>query len=633
MLKRYTALLLLLGLLPLHLVAQDWTGAMDSNWNNPANWTDWPLNGENVTIDPLNYGGAQASPIISSNSVFTPDRLFVQNGAQVEIGANLTVSDRLIASDNAEIVQNGGVLTTGRLVMELGAGYHLMDGTLNTLNVLALGDDDVQPSRFVQDGGVVLASGEFGFDCAAGASSPLVQLNNGAFTLTGTAAWLGVAPATGRGSLIVNGATVAMTGGFSNSVGSTIDLYVEVNSGQLSVTASSFDLAHATDSVLQNGGTIRLIDLVVQNDGVWHTTDGQVQVLDQSELRGIGTYLFNDVSILPAAILRHTAPNTITVMGDWLNSGTLNPEQKTVIFAGSTAQSVDASTFFGLHVDNSGEGISLNGNSSVAGAFTLENGLVHTTSTDLLIVLDNGTSTSGSDNSHVDGPMRKVGNDAFAFPIGKNGQWRRIEISGINDQDTEYTAEFIDEAYTNTSSVSFPLISVSTTEHWTLTRAVTTDDARVELFWEDASASNLTDCSNLVAAAWVGNAWTAIPTTTTGSCTGNAAGSAASDVAATSFIAFTFGTIDGTIGQIEIDRIEELLPFPQPCDTWTLIPTRTQASSVQVIDHTGRRVAVDAIRTEAGYRIPTAHLPAGMYTVLLSTKDRSSAGARLVVVH
>jgi len=29
--------------------AQNWTGAVDNNWNNPANWTDWPLDGEDIT--------------------------------------------------------------------------------------------------------------------------------------------------------------------------------------------------------------------------------------------------------------------------------------------------------------------------------------------------------------------------------------------------------------------------------------------------------------------------------------------------------------------------------------------------------------------------------------------------------
>ena len=48
--------------------AQDWTGALNSDWNNPGNWSDWPLDGENITIDSANYTGVMADPSINATS-------------------------------------------------------------------------------------------------------------------------------------------------------------------------------------------------------------------------------------------------------------------------------------------------------------------------------------------------------------------------------------------------------------------------------------------------------------------------------------------------------------------------------------------------------------------------------------
>lgn len=76
--------------------AQDWTGNIDSDWNNAGNWSQWPLDGEDVTIDPDNFTGAMLPPVVSSNAAFTPNRIGVENGAHLTISANLSVTDRMV---------------------------------------------------------------------------------------------------------------------------------------------------------------------------------------------------------------------------------------------------------------------------------------------------------------------------------------------------------------------------------------------------------------------------------------------------------------------------------------------------------------------------------------------------------
>ena len=529
--------------------AQNWTGAMDSNWNNPANWDQWPLDGEDITIDPLNYSGAQAEPVISVASVFSPDRMFVQNGAQLGIQAGLNVGNRLIVGDDAGVTMTAGTLTTDRLVLELGGTFNLLNGFVNTLSVFALGDDGLQPSRFIQTAGTVNSSGEFGYDLAVGLSQPVYEMNGGTLTVNGDAIWLGTAPGSGQGRLIVNAGSAQINGSILNTVGSSIDLFVQVNGGTLTTNGPSIALVHAVDSLQITAGSFHVDgNVVIQNDGVVKSDLGDIYFDQQTELRGTGTYDLFNVTVSAGASLLHTDPLEIAVKGTWINLGTFGPDVNTVAFTGTASQTISSTAFYGLRMNNSGGGASLSGPTSVAGTLTLEIGMIHTQMNDLLTLLRNSTSTSGSPSSHVDGPMTKVGENAFVFPVGKNGQWRRMGINNINDQNSEYTAEFINAPFANATALNPGLVSVNQLEHWTLTRAAATDDARVELFWEDATSSGLTDCSSVVVSSWDGTAWQGVLSTTSGSCTGTDAGSVLSDVSIPTYTAFTFGSSDGTVG-------------------------------------------------------------------------------------
>lgn len=584
----------LFSLLALPMLGQNWTGAINSDWNNSGNWSDWPLSGEDIDINGAALTGAQAMPTISSASVFVPDRMFVLNGAVLTIAANLSVDDRLIVSDGAEAIMTGGTLSAGRVIMELGGLFTLESGTVNALDVFALGDDGATVSRFVQNGGTVNASGEFGFDVEVGISAPRYDMNGGTLAVNGDAVWFGAAPGGGQGALVVHNGTAQINGSLVNTLGSTVDVLVEVHGGSLTINGPGIDLAHATDSIVLSGGAFHVDgNCVVQNDGVLQAVGGATYFEQQAELRGVGSYRFNHVTISSGASLQHTDPAEIGVAGDWNALGTFDPDVNTVAFAGATGQTLLGTTFHGMRVANTGAGLTLSGPSSVAGALNLESGVVHTTGTDLLTLLDNATSSSGSSASHVDGPLRKIGNDAFVFPVGKDGQWRRIGISAVNDQDTEFTAEFFAMPFSNTTSLGPGLVSLSTLEHWTLLRAGSGDEARVELFWEDAAASGISDCENMSTAFWDGSAWQPTLSSTSGSCAGNDAGSVDSDTAIPEFNALTFGWHDGAIGIPELDGRIGLFAYPNPANDRITITGINPNAVIEVFDALGGRVAIE----------------------------------------
>ncbi|MCB0795941.1 MAG: hypothetical protein KDB88_14495 [Flavobacteriales bacterium] len=620
----------------MNVLAQHWTGAINSDWNNAANWSDWPLNGEDVTIDPSLYSGMQASPALGGGSAFVPDRLFAENGAQVTIQGGLTISDRFIIGADAVVTMNSGNLITERLVLEAGGSFNLVSGTVNAFGVLALGDDGVQPSTFTQQGGTVNVSGEFGFDVELLPSTPTYRLVSGNLTVNGDAVWFGTGPGSGQGRLLVEGGNALVNGSIMNTVGSTVDLYIAITGGELYVNGPAMDLAHATDSLVQSTGNLVLDDaLVLENDGVVRTTGGELIVYGDVELRGVGTTLFHNVTISTGAALQHTAPDEILVGGDWSIAGTFDAGSNTVAFVGNTAQQVDPTPFHGLRIDHSGTGVILgSGTTTVSGTLVLDNGHIVSSSSHMLQLLDNATSTAGSPASHVVGPMRKVGNDAFVFPVGTANSWRRIGIGACNDQDTEFTASFVDQGYSDTSTLDAGLASVSTIEHWTLERAVTSDEVQVELYWENATASGLSDCTGLAVAAWTGTAWVGSAGTTTGGCTGNDAGSIASNGDQPYYTVFALGTGDSTLVISEHDGTR-LLPHPVPANDQVSLRLPDGSLEVSIHDGTGRRVAVLAApgRGEQRVTLATAHLPSGQYVVQATGRSGLLGRDRLVVLH
>lgn len=161
----------------------------------------------------------------------------------------------------------------------------------------------------------------------------------------------------------------------------------------------------------------------------------------------------------------------------------------------------------------------LNGPATMSGNLTLSNGLVVTTATNLLTIAATGASSTGSSISFVTGPLRKIGNAAFVFPVGKQvgaiNHFRTISISAPDNSGDEFTAEFIRG---NARLLGAGLITatglqrVSQCEYWTLDHvnsgAATAVD--VTIGWTAQSpcnASYVSELPTLVIAHFNGASW------------------------------------------------------------------------------------------------------------------------------
>ena len=86
------------------------------------------------------------------------------------------------------------------------------------------------------------------------------------------------------------------------------------------------------------------------------------------------------------------------------------------------------------------------------------------------ITFGDGATHSGASNaSYVEGVVRKEGDDAFTFPIGRNGIYAPLTISAPSDPGAIVSASYIRSSASNIGPISDPaLLNVSNCEYWVL---------------------------------------------------------------------------------------------------------------------------------------------------------------------
>jgi hypothetical protein len=224
-----------------------------------------------------------------------------------------------------------------------------------------------------------------------------------------------------------------------------------------------------------------------------------------------------------------------------------------------------------LSLNGAGKVLTLGAPFTITGALTLDAGLVRTTATNLLSLADQATATAGNASAYVDGPLRKVGQQAFVFPLGKGGQWARLGISAPASPATAFTAEYVAAPYA-TTTVAAPLSEVSKVEHWTLDGGSTADAVRVSLFWEDAFRSGIDDFStDLQVTTLTGSQW---ETAGNGGLSGTTtAGSVAAGQLLSTFGVFTLGSLSTTVNPLSTQLVQFTAQQTRPSAVdleWTL---------------------------------------------------------------
>ncbi|MCW3086336.1 MAG: Protein of unknown function precursor [Bacteroidetes bacterium] len=219
-----------------------------------------------------------------------------------------------------------------------------------------------------------------------------------------------------------------------------------------------------------------------------------------------------------------------------------------VYFDGTGAQSISTNSFneiFGNIVMNKTAGsLTLNNPVEIENNVNFTSGLINSTATNLLIFDDNASATNASNTSYTNGPVRKVGNDAFIFPVGKAAQYAPATIGAPGTVTDHFTAEYFsadpDPIYNRT--LKDPTIDhISECEYWIINRTNGSSNVNVTLSWNTPRSCSVSGLPDLLVARWDGTMW---KDHGNGGTTGStSAGTVITSAAVTAFSPFTLASI------------------------------------------------------------------------------------------
>lgn len=327
-----------------------------------------------------------------------------------------------------------------------------------------------------------------------------LTINGSAVLNLGTSRWNGGTSGGGSGNagtLSMNGNSVLQLG---NNTGGQSGSNFPMRFSAVSLSASSL-IEYKTTS----GQTI--FDLPSPGYGNLSINNGTKTAGADLEIRG-------NLEIKNAATF-NAGSFTHTIGGNWINNGSFNSGTSTILFNGTGAQSISGSvstTFNHITVNKASSSVTLNRTTSIAGTATFTSGIVYSSAANLLVFNDNAIAAganNGANPSYVSGPVRKIGNDAFVFPVGKSGAGYRYcaisapSPSNVNDV---FTAEYMRASAALLGPMtSTGLSHVSNCEYWNITEdGPNAPSTNITISWNGYSNCNtaayVTDLSTLVLA-------------------------------------------------------------------------------------------------------------------------------------
>ncbi|WP_425390836.1 T9SS type A sorting domain-containing protein [Ekhidna sp.] len=475
-----------------------WVGGTSTQWDLNANWED-------------EFGTSPATFPTSSNTVQIPD---VSAGSNRYPVIDAVSGDEAAASvtifANAELtIDDGQTLTIANELSN--SGTITIPGT--TTGVINVGDSWTNNGTFVPGNSTVTFS--------AGAD----------VTVSGGASFY---------NLTIDGAGTGAGIVFSSSAALDVDNDFTITDGVYQITDASHSLTIGGDFIVDatNGSFVDNVSTV--------TFDGDAQDIGS----GAGTTIsFFNLSLAGTGV--KMVREQLDINGDLsIGTGTtLALSNETVLFAGSSLD-VDGSVTTGgtsslsfdggqiqvitgnsgsisldnIVINNTAAGnndVQLNIDLNVGVNANFADGIVQSSGSNPLIFTDNSTvsydgvaestptgiTTDG--NSYAVGPVVKIGDDDFVFPIGEGSRHGRIGISSINSSSAtdRYSAEYF---YTQQANISDPkngnIIRVSSLEYWDLINLnAHSGEPLVTLYWD--AVSEVTQPSSLTVAHYNGASW------------------------------------------------------------------------------------------------------------------------------
>jgi hypothetical protein len=318
-------------------------------------------------------------------------------------------------------------------------------------------------------------------------------------------------------------------------------------------TLGSIANAQSTDILNLNNYTLTLTGSLLFSNDARIVANGSTStlILNGTEEQVISGFGFEDNELMNLIV---NNPNNALIQDTLKILGTLTKtagavdalsDSSNIQFTSlSVAQSIPDgfflnNTLYDLTIDNSNH-VSISSNIAVNGNLRFSLGEL-ITGTDTLIINDGAGVAGYNASSFINGICRKVGDEAFEFPIGDVGVYAPISISAPTNITDAFTARYykVDPITSyDDQSVGAGIDHISDHEYWDLDQTIGTSNVSATLSWEARSGvvNNLTD---LRVAHWDGAQW--IDEGNAGTTGNTSAGGITSNIV-TSFSPFTLAS-------------------------------------------------------------------------------------------
>jgi len=199
--------------------------------------------------------------------------------------------------------------------------------------------------------------------------------------------------------------------------------------------------------------------------------------------------------------LNNTATGTIINDGDvyayshWRNDGVVDHNNSGITrFVGVSPQIISGNTISYLYdalFDNEANqtAFELSGDVSIANEVNFDEGIIDSNNQGASFTFEQfAEHINTSEDSHVDGPVIKIGDNTFDYPIGDKGFYRYAEISA-----PDATSDTFSGTYTfENPDTEFPLINragvielIDNQEYWTITNDSGDSNILLTLSWDE----------------------------------------------------------------------------------------------------------------------------------------------------
>jgi len=157
--------------------------------------------------------------------------------------------------------------------------------------------------------------------------------------------------------------------------------------------------------------------------------------------------------------------------------------------------------------------LTLNDSVTVTTTATFTSGNIYSSAGNNLIFPDNIDYTEASATSHVVGPVTKIGDDAFTFPVGSPTSLNTVAMSAPVDAADRFRAEYknqnpsSDGYNTGSKAESFGSAIISKAGYWNMERLTGTTDVTLTLGFASNPYEQYPVLANLKVAHWSGTQW------------------------------------------------------------------------------------------------------------------------------